>query len=128
MKTTNQLQATITRNQARVIDLLQWNAEMYAAHIYNSGLQYLAKYIGNDEEAINLLTPRTEFWNWWKLLFNARDEAFIDEWDGFEDSTPVNDLRTIYYDLHNPAVLACEIKPPSIVYGKSFVNIEMATA
>ncbi len=126
MKTPTQLQATIIRNQARVIDLLQWNAAMYATFIYNCGLQYLEKYIGNDEEAINLLTPKTEFWNWWKILFNARDEAFIDEWDGFEDNTPVNDLRTIYHDLHNPAMLSCEIKPPSIVFGKNFIKIEMA--
>lgn len=123
-----QLQAVINRNQARIIDLLRWNLATYSAFMYECGLKFLEKYIGSDEEAINLLTPRQEFWNWWKLQFNARDEAFISEWDGLEDHTPVADMRQLYKDIHNPAVLACEIHPPKQVYGKEFVNIEMAEA
>lgn len=120
--TTHQQEAAIIRNQVRVIDLLKWNTDGYAEFIYVCGLQYLEKYIG-DEEAINLLTPRKQFWNWWKLLFNARDEVFIQEWDGLEDSISIHDLRRMYNDIHSPAILACEISPPPIVYGKNFARI-----
>ncbi len=121
-----QQQAAIARNQARVIDLLHWNPALYAMQVYNAGLQYLVAYIGNDEAAIDQLTARKEFWNWWKNQWNVRDDAFINEWDGLEDSIPRRDLESLYKELHNPKVLACEIHPPKIVYGTQFINIQMA--
>lgn len=121
-----QQQAAIARNQARVIDLLHWNPALYAMQVYNTGLQYLVAYIGNDEAAIDQLTARKEFWNWWKNQWNVRDDAFINEWDGLEDSIPRRDLESLYKELHNSKVLACEIHPPKIVYGTQFINIQMA--
>lgn len=124
--TITQQQAAIARNQARVIDLLHWNPALYAMLVYNAGLQYLVAYIGNNEAAIDQLTARAEFWNWWKNQWNIRDEVFITEWDGLEDSIPCRDLESIYKGLHNAQVLACEIHPPRVVYGNQFINIQMA--
>lgn len=120
-----QQQAAIIRNQARILDLLHWNLAMYCAFMHNCGLKYLELYIGKDEQLAAQLDKQQVFWNWWKNLFNARNEAFIEEWDGMEDTISVDDLRTIYRDIHNPALLACEIKPPRIVYGHSLIKMEM---
>lgn len=124
MITTTQQQAAIIRNQARVIDLLQWNAGFYALNMYNAGLQYLVHYIGKDETAIDQLTARSEFWNWWKNCWNIRDEVFITEWDGLEDSISTRDLQQLYADLHNPKILACEIHPPKVVFGQHFITLQ----
>jgi len=128
MQTIQQQQAAIIRNQARVIDLLKWNMAAYSAFLYNSGLQYLEKYMRRDEDAIRKLTPRKEFWNWWKTLWNARDEAFIQEWDGLEDEVQAEDMRTLYRDIHNVDVLVCEVAPPSIAYPNDFSIIKKQMA
>lgn len=123
-----QTQAAVKRNQSRIVDLLKWRPEQYSTFMYDCGLEFLVAYLGNDEEAINLLTPKEEFWIWWKNLFNLRDESFIREWDGMEDAISTADLYQLYRDLHNPKVLACEIHPPRYVYGRAFTQIEMASA
>jgi hypothetical protein len=120
--------AAINRNQARVIGLLQWNMAAYSNFMYNSGLQYLDKYTGKDDRAIGKLTPREEFWNWWKILWNARDEAFIDEYDGLEDHFTTDQLRKSYEFIHNTSVLAADTAIPSTVYPKDFSIIKTQMA
>lgn len=126
MLTLQQKQAAIVRNKARIVDLLKWSADQYHIFLWNTGIRYLNHYIGRDEVSITKINSRKEFWNWWINLFDARNEAFIEEWDGLEDQTTVDDLRKLYQDIHNPAMLACEIKPPQVVYGNHFTKIQMA--
>lgn len=125
MLTNQQKRAAIDRNKARVIDLLKWSLDDYHEHLWAAGVKYLELYFGNDDKAITKINPRKEFWNWFINLWDARNQAFIEEWDGLEDETSVHDMRVLYSDLHNPAVLACEIKPPAIVYGDSFTKTEL---
>jgi hypothetical protein len=126
MTTTQQQQAAIVRNEARIIDLLHWTLAKYYAYMYDTGISFLENYTGNDESIISKLTPQETFWNWWKNLFNARNEAFIHEWDGLEDTIPVGDLVKLYGAIHSPAMLASEIHPPKVVYGEKFTSIQMA--
>lgn len=123
--TEKQRLAAIARNKARICDLLKWQMDEYHTNMWNTGLIYLHKYLQCDS-AVKQVHARKEFWNWWINLWNARDEAFVDEWDGLEDATTTADLRTLYCDINNPAVLACEIKPPAIVYGADFTTIKLA--
>lgn len=123
--TTQQLQAAISRNQARVVDLLQWDMEQYGQFLYQQGLEYLNNYL-QDQQSQFKLEGRVEFWNWWRNLWNARDEEFIQAWDGCEWGIAPQQLRHTYQLIHSPAILACEIKPPAVVYGKDFTKIEMA--
>lgn len=122
--THEQEKAGVVRNQARVIDLLHWSLAAYSAHLYNCGLRFLEVYLSNDEDAVAKLAPRREFWNWWKNLFNARDEAFIEAWDGLEDSISTEDLRELYHDIHKPEMLACELAPPTIAFPPDFATIK----
>lgn len=114
----------VIRNQARIIDLLKWNMATYSARMYEAGLRYLDAWVGKDQEAADMLLPRKEFWAWWKNLYNERDERFVHEWDGLEDAISVEDLRSLYRDLHNPKVLACIIAPPTVVFPADFATIK----
>ncbi|MGQ0738257.1 MAG: hypothetical protein ACT4OJ_04285 [Bacteroidota bacterium] len=124
--TLGQYKAAIVRNRARIIDLLRWDNDTLTNFIYNTGLIYLDCYIGKDPDNINHISSRKEFWSWWENLFNNRDEAFIWEWDGFENQATTEDLRKIYKDFNNPAVLACELKMPPIVYGENYTHLQLA--
>lgn len=110
--------------QKDIMKLLDWDVSVYASFMYNCGLQYLEIYIGPDEEAINMLTPKQQYWNWWKNLFLIRDEAFLDQWQDTEIDLVI--LRRHYRTAHSPAILACEIHPPSHVYGNNFTKVKMA--
>lgn len=129
MQTTIQQQAAaITRNQARIIDLLQWDMEMYTLFLYNIGVEYLSQYMKGDQTAIDKLEGRPEFWNWFKTLWNARDEAFVMEFDGREFEMGVETLRTMYRVTHAADILVCEIAPPAVVYPDDFAIIKAALA
>lgn len=124
-----QIMAVRTRNAARITDLLKWEDGAYNTFLWNCGLRYLTHYIGaKDPDGIAMLKGRTEFWNWWKMIYHAIDEQFVNEWDGLEDTVPFEDLREMYRDLHDPKMLACEICPPKEVYGSDFVTVKLEEA
>lgn len=117
--------SSIVRNMARIIDLLQWTKQVYDMHIYENGIQYLHQYYGSDKEAVKIMERHADFWNWWKSMWNARNEVFVNEWDGLEDAISHKDLRKLYFDTHNVKVLVAEIAPPSFVYPENFTTIKI---
>lgn len=120
-----QAKAVKKRNEARICDLLKWLPLTYAHFMYNSGLQYLALYTSNDDDVVRIISAQEGFWDWWKRLFLARDDAYVDEWDGLEDVVTLVDRRQLYRDIHNPHILVAEIHPPSAIYPKDFAIIKM---
>jgi hypothetical protein len=122
MLTQTQKDALLQRNKARIIDLLKWSQDEYSVFIWNCGLRYLGLYLVKDEAAIRDLESRKVFWNWWINLWNARDEAFVEEFDGLEDGYTDARLRAIYYRIHKPETLATELHPPRVVFGENFTN------
>lgn len=120
-----QKQALLQRNKARICDLLKWSVEEYNVFVWNSGLRYLSLYIGKDQSAIINLETRKVFWNWWINLWNFRDESFVDEFDGLEDSLSTDRLLKTYHQVHSPELLVAEIHPPRIVFGDSFTIIQL---
>lgn len=124
METTiQQQQGRIRFNQGRLIDLLEWSTGQYAIYVYERGLQFLKMYLQNDESAIKRLETRIEFWNWWKSLWNARDEVYLNDVDGMQDKLSVIFRNKLYSELHNPRMLVSEICIPELVYGKDFTKI-----
>lgn len=119
-----QRQAAITRNQARIMDLLKWDAATLAALVYGTAVTYLEHMMGDDPEGQTEVLMNSDFWDWWKNQFNIRNEAFVDSWDGLEDAIPVHDLQAIYRDLHNPRVLACELTIPRTALPPYFYKIK----
>ncbi len=125
---TQQQQASIRFNQARACDLLQWQTGEFAMFIYERGHEYLAAYFGDDQQAIDKLSRRIEFWNWWKNEWNNRDAAYLHDIDGREDEISLRFRNKLYSDLHNIRILAAELSIPSIVYPKDFTIIKMEMA
>lgn len=123
-KTREEIDQSFVDNQQYILALLGWREEVYNNHMYKTGLRFLYEYMSNDEDAVNQLAPRKEFWNWWKNLYNIRNESFIEVWNSPKCiETSCFELQRFYLDLHNPSVLACEIHPPRICYPVSFTHI-----
>lgn len=125
MLTQTQKEAALQRNKARIVDLLKWSLDDYHVFLWNSGLRYLFIYLGKDNDAIKELEARKAFWNWWINLWNARDEAFVEEFDGLEDEIPAARMVTTYHTIHKPEMLATEIHPPRVVFGENFINHQL---
>lgn len=113
---------------ARVYDLLQWTAETYNSHQFNTALIYLRHYFSGDGEAVSLLSRQTAFWSWWIGLWSARNESFRFDWDGVEGQLSAQELRQLYFTIHNPKILAAEIAPPRCVYPAGFSTIQTVMA
>lgn len=127
--TIHQQQAAITKyNQARICDLLQWHINKYLLNIFEAGHAYLDAYFNNDKEAAKALARQKQFWNWWKGLWNARDEAFIEKMDGRENRATLRNRVEYYNAIHNPAVIASESFPPRQAYPAGFTHIKMEMA
>jgi len=107
--------------QQQVCEILQWDELQYGEFIYQSGLQYLREYIKDESEAIidHIIRSRI-FWNWWKMNWQYRDQAFV-------KSSPVKlqmkTCRAIYFELHDARTLAEEIYPNGAVLGESYNNM-----
>lgn len=125
MLTKTQKEAVLQRNKARIVDLLKWSLDEYHVFLWNSGVHYLNIYLGKDKDAINELEARKVFWNWWINLWNSRDNAFIDQFDGLEDAYTTSRLVSTYHTIHNPKMLASEIHPPRVVFGENFINHQL---
>ena len=112
---------TGTNTATEVQQLLKWTAGEHNQFIYDCGLAYLTHYIIDESEVImSHITRSRIFWNWWKLNWQARDQAFIDR--------KVVDLKTetwhlIYRELHAPKTLAAEIYPSGVVLGESYKSM-----
>jgi hypothetical protein len=120
--------AIIKWKQGRVCDLLQWQPGKLAMFIYERGHDFLSALFGDDHEAIHKLSSRLEFWNWWKMQWNVRDEVYLDQVDGRQDELAINTRGKLYSSLHSAEILAAELTIPRIVYPADFtiVKIEMA--
>lgn len=120
-KTTVELRAEQTSSlKQQVCQLLEWDELQYAEHQYNTGLQYLQHYIPRDPAGIDQLAANKIYWNWWKNRWADRDLQFCNP------GTPMLTMKTrlaMYRLLHNPAFLAKEIWPNSIVLASSYAEM-----
>ena len=95
---------------------LGWDANKYAQHQYQTGLEYLRLYTLDDAMAIATLERSKIFWNWWKNAWANRDETFIHNSTIFNWNYPVE----MYKRMHKALTLAEELRPDAIVLGNSY--------
>jgi len=112
-------------NQSRICDLLQWSQSQLTWFIYNNGIRFMEEYFDHDEKAIDQLKTRREFWKWWKVLWNGRDAAYLEDLDGREDEIVLKIREILYNKMHNIKMLASEIYPPRHIYPKGFTHIKI---
>lgn len=112
--------------QARVCDLLQWKQGTFAIFLYRIGNEFLDAYFDHDQYAIDTISRRVEFWNWFKNEWHLRDEVYLYDVDGMEDQLSIAFRNKLYSEHHNPLLLAAEIAPPTSVYPENFPIIKIA--
>lgn len=117
-----QQQQFIAQHQQQVLDLLQWNDETYNQYRYETGCKYLAVYFGSDQDAIDALGKRVEFWNWWNSMWNTRDEVFA---ESITDTLEHDRIMQLYSGLHDVTQLVQEIGPPAVVLGTAFEKLNL---
>lgn len=108
--------------QAQILQLLNWSQEDLAAFIYEVGMEYLSAYFKEDEEAIDRLSRRREFWNWFKNHWSYRDQSFFESF--VLDQCSHSYRLLMYRTLHSPSILACDIFPSRQVLGNDFHTIK----
>lgn len=117
-----QQQQFVQQHQQQVLQLLGWNEESYNQHRYETGNEYLAVYFGKDQHAIDALSKRPEYWNWWNSMWNVRDEVFA---ESVTDTMSKKHIAAMYAELHNVQQLVQEIGPPSVVLGTAFEKLNL---
>lgn len=108
--------------QKEIMKLLRWNEEELQLFVFECGIAYLEAYFINDAEAVNIISTKKEFWNWFQNQWQYRDQAFV-ECD--IDDVPLLFIREMYKALHKPEILACEIYPSRVILGDNFFIVKM---
>lgn len=109
--------------EEQVCQLLNWSADDFNQFFYETAISYLEAYFDNDEEAINKLSKRKEFWKWFRNHWTYRDQVFYESL--MLESCDQCFRLEIYQGLHSAKVLACDIYPSSTVLGSDFIIIKM---
>lgn len=105
----------------KIVSLLQWDDGRYEKFVMECGIAYLYAYIKDEsDEVIGQIRNSKVFWNWWKLHWNNRDEAFL---DSVTDAIRKDIARQLYQQLHDPATLAAELHPNGEVLGESYATM-----
>lgn len=65
----------------QILQLLEWTDEQLSMFIFETGLDYLKAYFGDDQQAIDIVKKRKQFWNWFKNHWLARDQSFVETFD-----------------------------------------------
>lgn len=91
----------------RICAVLGWNQGQLSWFQYEIGLKYLELYTA-PEGVKKILEGNREFWGWWKLNWNVRDEAFIEQ---DMSALPRHQCIWIYKALHDPQVIVQDVYP-----------------
>lgn len=110
--------------QAEVLQLLNWSKDEFSIFMYETGIEYLKAYFGKDEEVIDRLSERREFWNWFKNHWYYRDKSFFESF--LLNQCSLEYRLIMYRGLHNPTILASDIYPTRQVLGNEFSTVKIS--
>lgn len=96
----------------KVCSLLEIDEQQYADMQYKNGCRYLQAYIPNDPIGIDQLLEQPVYWSWWRNHWAMRDEQFC---CGHVESISLKLRTDLYHHLHNPNILASEIRPNGVI-------------
>lgn len=106
--------------QQQIQQLIGISAEAFAHMQFENAYEFLQLYIGNDDWSISYITNTSTFWNWWRMQWQHRDEAFLQLMNRqIEAGKPA--LQKYYKRMHNPNFLACE--PPTALIHLSYARM-----
>jgi hypothetical protein len=105
-----------TTIKQRICQVLNCTEEQYARHQYECGLNYLALYLHGLEPVSRELEGNRIFWNWWKIHWAMRDRQFL-------AAKHQGNHWALYLNMHDPAMLAAEMRPNAVVLGRSYCKM-----
>lgn len=115
------MKSTNSEIKDQVINLLGISEQEYNDNIYETGLKYLEHYIPDESpKIIRQIIGSAIFWNWWKLHWEKRDQAFC---ESQVIRLKERELRMIYHELHNPVSLAEELYANGVMLGESYQHM-----
>lgn len=104
----------------QVCRMLQIDELEYASRQFEAGCEYLQAYITEDTEGIAALQRSPVYWAWWRNHWALRDEQFC---TGHVSSLSLLLRHQLYTQLHNPQLLATELRPNGIVLQLAYAEM-----
>lgn len=98
--------------QQQVCRMLHITDLEYANRQFEAGCAYLDAYIPNDPDGAAQLQRSAVYWAWWRNHWSMRDEQFC---TGHVQSLSLQLRQELYEQLHNPQLLAQELRPNGII-------------
>lgn len=80
-----------------VLRALGWDALQYGNFLFDSGIEYLRRYCGDDEEILSQFSRHQLFWSWFRNHWHIRDYGFIQDTKGLSQAEKLE----YYKSLHN---------------------------
>jgi hypothetical protein len=111
-----ELREQATSQEAKIMNLLQWDYERYCLFKYKAGLAFLDDYCEDDEELYKLLESSRTWWGWWKNHWLSRDASFVNpELVSHLSKIHVAYRVSTYRELHNVRELLEVLKVPDVI-------------
>jgi hypothetical protein len=105
-----QYKQAATSIKERVCKVLEITEEDYANKQYIQGLSYLQWYLPNHKHCRKILEADAAYWGWWKLMWNARDEVFLENLEHFDMEMEIK--QRLWRELHAAYNVIGDTKPP----------------
>jgi hypothetical protein len=107
--------------QQKVCAILQWQQEQHSQMVYDCGLAWLQQYLPHESQyMMHCITGSRIFWNWWRLHWNYRDEAFVSHYFGL---VRLRCAEQLYKQIHDPATLQNDLYPNGVVLSDSYAKM-----
>lgn len=92
-----------------VMELLNWTEMEYTTYVFKMGVKYL-EVVMPQEEYRSVLMASNEYWGWWKLLWFAREQQFIN------DCEAARNLTKMYVGPSGKLKQVSEMQPADLDY------------
>lgn len=109
-----EIRTNATTLKQQVCEMLNITEEDYAQRQYMQGLSYLHWYLPNHANCRKILEADKLYWNWWKLMWKARDEVFVDNLSQWTEKD-MDIVERIWHELHAAWNVIGDTKPPKEV-------------
>lgn len=99
--------------QTEMSMLLNCSLATYRNILYKYGRAYIHWYLPCDERLRRKLEDSKTFWAWFRVQWEMHDRALLDDPEFFDYT--VEERRRYFKHLHEPQVMAVNIKPNDVV-------------
>lgn len=85
-----------TTTRALVLRALGWDELQYGQFQFDTGIEYLHRYCGNDEEIISQYSRHPMFWKWFRNHWHNRDYDFLRDTKRLSQADRVREYKALH--------------------------------